>query len=86
MDEAKVDLATLEDVSDLVDLFMDCFDDEYFQKLFPPDGPGQKYMQQAWTMFIKSNELGIQEGQVYVVRDAQGTLLSLFSLPNTIGN
>lgn len=61
--------ATSDDVDALVDTFMVAFSDDYFQRVFPPTGPGQVYMRKAFQMFLRSRDEGRQEAQLSVVRD-----------------
>lgn len=65
------------DIDGLTELFMACFDDDYFKTVFPPGGPGEAYIGKAWSNFIHSKELGIQEANVFVVKDAKGSQVDL---------
>lgn len=61
-----------EDAAAIGEVFLRCFDDEYFQSLFPPNEHGRAYSTAAWGMFMTSKARGSQEGRVFVTRDDDG--------------
>lgn len=61
------------DASAIADVFLQCFNEEYFQTLFPPNEHGHSYMKAAWELFQSSKARGSQEGRVFLTRDDAGT-------------
>lgn len=78
----EIQPATLSDVDGMTDLFMECFNDDYFKSVFPPGGPGETYMRKAFTGFLRSKEEGWQEARASVVKE-QGMSTLLFTLRST---
>lgn len=73
---ALIQPATLADASDIAELQMHAFCDDYFNELFPvKDGLGLKYSTTAWTNFISASQKassGIHP-VVYIIRGEDGT-------------
>lgn len=67
-----VEPATLADLDRIAVIHQDAFNDAYFQSLFPPNGPAQEYHVKSFDSFIRWKEVGIQEAQVWVIRDESG--------------
>lgn len=70
--------ATLADLEGIATVHLDAWDDPYFQSVFPPNGPGREYHIKSFGNFIRSREIGIQEAQVWVIRDEDGESLSFW--------
>ncbi|CAM1510514.1 Fc.00g008490.m01.CDS01 [Cosmosporella sp. VM-42] len=77
MAPATVCAATLADVDGIATVHLNSFDDAYFQSLFPPNGPGRKYHVKTFEDFLRWRERGLQEAQVWVIRDDQEVVQSL---------
>lgn len=67
-----VHIAKTEDVPAIADIFLRCFEEEYFVALFPHNEHGRAYAEAAWEGFITSKARGSQEGRVFVTRDEEG--------------
>lgn len=61
--------ATLADLEAIANIHLDAFHDAYFESLFPSNGPGRAYHIKSFGNFIRSREVGIQEAQVWVIRE-----------------
>jgi hypothetical protein len=74
MAQTAVELATANDLGDILDVYFDAFSGPAFTSVFPP-GPSYEYHRQAWGAFLGVHEAipGMQECKVLVMRDAQGT-------------
>jgi hypothetical protein len=78
-----IETAKMEDTADIADIFMRCFNDEYFQALFPPMDAGRDYIKRRYNGFIHSRERGSQEASVWLIRDQGGKNTSIYSTRNT---
>ncbi|TEA22607.1 hypothetical protein C8034_v002936 [Colletotrichum sidae] len=67
-----VEVARLEEASKLAEVFLKCFNDDFFQTLFPQNAVGRTYMTKAYETFMLSKQNGSQEGQVFVVKNDKG--------------
>ena len=67
-----VSRGTLADLDRIATIHLDAFGDPYFQTLFPHDGSGREYHVKSFDRFMRSKEIGIQEAQVWVIRDEEG--------------
>lgn len=68
-----VDKATTADLDGIVNVFMDAFSDDFFLELFPREnGVCKDWKSKAWSRFLQWREAGIQEAQVYVVKNDEG--------------
>ncbi|TDZ38706.1 hypothetical protein CTRI78_v010762 [Colletotrichum trifolii] len=68
-----VEVARLEEASELAKVFLKCFNDDFFQTLFPHNAVGRTYMTKAYETFMLSKQNGSQEGQVFVVKNDKGS-------------
>lgn len=62
-----IEAATLENVSNITDTFLACFNDEYFAELFPPTEVGVKYLHDAFSAFLDDESAGL-----FIIKDEQG--------------
>lgn len=65
--------AKASDAPAIADVFLQCFNDDYFQNLFPQNEHGHAYMKDACELFLTSKARGSQEGRLFVTRDDDGT-------------
>lgn len=69
-----VELATRNDLSDILDVYFDAFSGPSFTSVFPV-GPSFDYHKRAWGTFLGVYERipGMQECKIFVIRDTDGT-------------
>ncbi|KAH6680015.1 acyl-CoA N-acyltransferase [Plectosphaerella plurivora] len=63
------------DAAAIADIFLRCFNDDYFQTLFPQNEHGHSYMKDACELFLTSKARGSQEGRLFVTRDDAGNVV-----------